>query len=91
MQVSQYETLPRTHTVPVMTSVVINWESARLQSSSQQNIYHYFYNRLMEHWHNLKVVNKQLTCMKGGMKPRETIARDELHPFCVCTVQEARA
>ena len=73
-----------------VTSEVINSKikSTRLQSSSQQNIYHYyFYNRLMDHWHNLKVVNKQLTCMKGGMKPGETIARDELHRFVyVCAL-----
>jgi len=45
-----------------VTSEVINSKikSTRLQSSSQQNIYHYFfYNRLMDYWH-MKIVNKQL-------------------------------
>ena len=45
----------------------------------------------MDHWHNLKVVNKQLTCMKGRMKPGEKIARDEYICVYMCTVQEARA
>ena len=73
-----------------VTSEVINAKikSTRLQSSSQQNIYHYYsYNRLMDHWHNLKIVRKQLAQMKTGMKPGETVERDELYRFVyVCAL-----
>ena len=73
-----------------VTSEVINAKikSTRLQSSSQQNIYHYYsYNRLMDHWHNLKIVQKQLAQMKTGMKAGETVARDELYHFVyVCAL-----
>ena len=46
-----------------VTSEVINAKikAVRLQSSSQQNTTHYFfYNRLMDHWHNRAIVTKQL-------------------------------
>ena len=45
-----------------VTSEVINTKikAVRLQSSSQQNTTHYyFYNRLMDHWHNMAIVRRQ--------------------------------
>ena len=72
-----------------VTSEVINTKikSTRLQSSSQQNIYHYFfYNRLMDYWHNMKIVNKQLGKMACKARPGEVVARDRLHRFIyVCS------
>ena len=44
-------------------------------------MHYYPYNRLMDHWHNLKMVQKQLAQMKAGMKPGETVTRDELYRF----------
>ena len=67
-----------------VTSEVINSriKSTRLQSSSQQNIYHYyFYNRLMDYWHNLTIVQKQLITMEKKRKPGEVIVRDSLYRF----------
>ena len=67
-----------------VTSEVINSKikTVRLQSSSQQNIYHYyFYNRLMDYWHNMDIVNKQLQLLKKNAKQDEIIKRDTLHRF----------
>ena len=61
-----------------VTSEVINSKikSTRLQSSSQQNMVHYFlYNRLMDYWHNIEIVNKQLQEMKLRLQPGEHIVR----------------
>lgn len=72
-----------------VTSEVINSKikSTRLQSSSQQNIYHYFcYNRLMDYWHNVNIVNKQLGKMISRARCGEVVARDRLHRFIyVCS------
>ena len=62
-------------------------KSTRLQSSSQQNVYHYIL--LMDDWHNLKIdQSMQLAQMKAGMKLSETVAEDELYRFVyMCIVQ----
>ncbi len=65
-----------------VTSEVINSKikSVRLQSSSQQNIYHYFfYNRLMDHWHNEDIVQRQRKQMEVCLMPGEVITRDFYH------------
>ncbi len=65
-------------------SEVINSKikSTRLQSSSQQNLFHYFsYNRLMDYWHNRVIVDKQFNSMLKTKKDNEIIARDYLHRF----------
>ena len=69
-----------------VTSEVINSKikSTRLQSSSQQNMVHYFlYNRLMDYWHNIEIVNKQLQEMKSRLQPgehvRDSILRLDMH------------
>jgi len=57
-------------------SEVINSKikTIRLQSSSQQNIQHYFfYNRLMDHWHNIEIVQKQLCQMQSKLQVGEKI------------------
>ena len=67
-----------------VTSEVINSriKSVRLKSSSQQNLTHYFfYNRLMDHWHNIAIVSKQLKHMQSKAKDGEIIVRDKLHRF----------
>jgi len=59
-----------------VTSKVINsWiKSIRLKSSSQQNFAHYFfYNRLMDHWHNISIVSKQLKHMQNKVKDGEVM------------------
>ncbi len=76
-----------------VTSEVINSKikSIRLQSSSQQNIYHYFfYNRLMDHWHNRDIIQKQFNAMKACLRPGEVIVRDHYHRFvyaCAACIQ----
>lgn len=65
-------------------SEVINAKikSTRLQSSCQQNLIHYFaYNRLMDYWHNRKIVDKQFRNMFMKRKSGETVNRDHLHRF----------
>ena len=65
-------------------SEVINAKvkTVRLQSSSQQNIQHYFfYNRLMDHWHNTEIVQKQFLQMQSEMEPGEVVVRDSLYRF----------
>ena len=67
-----------------VTSEVINSKikSTRLQSSSQQNMYHYFfYNRMMDYWHNLAIVQKQHKHMLAGIKDGEVVVRDVLYRF----------
>jgi len=67
-----------------VTSEVINsWiKSIRLKSSSQQNFAHYFfYNGLMDHWHNISIVSKQLKHMQNKVKDGEAFVRDKLHRF----------
>ena len=72
-----------------VTSEVINsWiKSIRLKSSSQQNFAHYFfYNRLMDHWHNISIVSKQLKQMQDKARNGGVIVRDKLHRFVyVCS------
>ena len=72
-----------------ITSEVLNSKikSTCLQSSNQQNLHHYFfYNRIMDHWSNLHIVQKQWSQMQKRAKPGETVARDVFHRFCcVCT------
>ena len=79
---------PQLNTVQSVTSEVLNSliKSTRLQSSSQQNIVHYFiYNRLMDYWHNQDIVWQQKTKMLKHAKEGETVMRDKLHRFCyVC-------
>ena len=71
-----------------VTSEVINSKikAVRLQSSSQQNTTHYyFYNRLMDHWHNTVVVNKQRIQLLKRARNGETILRDHLQRYAyVC-------
>ena len=65
-------------------SEVINSKikTVRLQSSSQQNIQHYFfYNRLMDHWHNIEIVQKQLRQMQSKLQVGEKIILDSLYRF----------
>ena len=72
-----------------VTSEVINSriKTTWLKSSSQQNLTHYFfYNRLMDHWHNVSIVSKQLQQMQAKAKNGEVIIRDNLHRFVyVCS------
>ena len=72
-----------------VTSEVINSRiiTTRLKSSYQQNLMHYtFYNRLMNHWHNISIVSKQLQHMQAKAKNGEVIVRDKLHRFVyVCS------
>ena len=78
-----HEVVPRTPFQSV-TSEVINSKikSTRLQSSCQQNMYHYFfYNRLMDYWHNMDIVNEQYRKMAAQAKSGETVVRDCLHRF----------
>lgn len=58
-----------------------------MQSSSQQNIYHYFcYNRLMDYWHNVNIVNKQLGKMVSKARSGEVVTRDRFYRFIyVCS------
>ena len=65
-------------------SEVINSKikSVRLQSSSQQNLLHYFlYNRLMDYWHNMKIVKKQKERLEKNAKSGEVVVRDQHHRF----------
>lgn len=74
-EVTQYQSV---------VSEVINSKikAVRLQSSSQQNMQHYFfYNRLMDYWHNKSIVQKQLLQMKAKLQQGETVIRDRLHRF----------
>ena len=67
-----------------VTSGVINSKikSVRLKSSSQQNATHYyFYNRLVDYWHNLDIVHKQYEELKKKIHPGEEISRDSLYSF----------
>lgn len=67
-----------------VTSEVINSKikSVKLQSSSQQNLTHYyFYNRLMDHWHNVDIINNQKSKLMQAAQHGETIVRDCLHRF----------
>lgn len=67
-----------------VVSEVINSKikTVRLQSSSQQNMQHYFfYNRLMDYWHNKSIVQKQLLQMRAKHQQGETIIRDHLYRF----------
>ncbi len=72
-----------------VTSEVLNSKikSTRLQSSNQQNLVHYFiYNRLMDHWSNCSIIDRQRTKMTKATKPGETVARDSYLRFVyVCT------
>jgi len=67
-----------------VTSEVINSKikSTRLKSSCQQNMYHYFfYNRLMDYWHNVDIVTTQYKEMQAKAKLGEKVVRDSLHRF----------
>ena len=53
-----------------------------LLSSSQQNSQHYFfYNRLMDYWHNIGIVQKQLHQKQSRLLAGEVIVRDSLYQF----------
>ena len=69
-----------------VTSEVINSKvkSVRLKSSSQQNAFHYFfYNRLMDYWHNIDIIEQQLKSISKLLKEGELITRDKLHRFII--------
>ena len=72
-----------------VTSEVLNSKikSTRLQSSNQQNIVHYFvYNRLMDHWSNMAIVEKQREKMMKNAQAGETVVRDKhLRFLYVCS------
>ena len=73
---------PQLTTYRSVTSEVINSKikSTRLQSSNQQNLYHYFiYNRLMDYFHNRDIVQQQYNAMKSKAQKGETISRDCPH------------
>ena len=75
---------PELATYKSVTSEVINSKikTTRLQSSCQQNLYHYFiYNRLMDYWHNQLIVEKQFQTMLSKAKQGETVSRDYMHRF----------
>ena len=75
---------PELQLYQTVTSEVINAriKSIRLQSSSQQNLLHYFlYNRLMDYWHNRKIVTKQREYLENNAQPGEVVVRDEYHRF----------
>lgn len=75
---------PELSTYKSVTSEVINSKikSTRLQSSCQQNLFHYFiYNRLMDYWHNKQIVDKQFKNMLSKAHKSETITRDYYHRF----------
>ena len=85
---------PELNAYQSVTSEVINSKikSTRLQSSCQQNIYHYFfYNRLMDYWHNVRIINKQRAQMQAQAKPGEVIIRDSLHRFVYTHLPQPRA
>ncbi len=45
-------------------------KNTRLQSSNQQNLVHYFtYNRLMDFWHNRRIIEKQLSTLVSKQMP----------------------
>ena len=74
-----------------VVSEVINAKikSVRLQSSSQQNVHHYyFYNRLMDYWHNLDIVQKQILQLKKHEQESEVIVRDSLQRFVYMVEQQ---
>lgn len=53
-----------------------------LQSSSQENVQHYFfYNRLMDHWHNAEIVQKQFYQMQSKLQLGGVVVRDSLYRF----------
>ena len=69
---------PELRTYRSVTSEVINSKikAIRLQSSSQQNLFHYFiYNRLMDYFHNCVIVNKQYKSMLSNAKENEFVTR----------------
>ena len=75
---------PQLTTYKSVTSEVITSKikATRIQCSNQQNIYHYFiYNRLMDYFHNVKIVQKQYRAMASRVQPGETVTRDYLHRF----------
>ena len=75
---------PELQSYQTVTSEVINSKikSVRLQSSSQQNLLHYFlYNRLMDYWHNMKIVKKQKEGLEKNAKSGEVVVRDHYHRF----------
>ena len=75
---------PQLITYKSVTSEVINSKikSTRLQSSNQQNIIHYFiYNRLMDYFHNMEIVQKQFDAMKSKAQSDEVIVRNCLQQF----------
>ena len=69
-----------------VTSEVINAKikSIRLKSSSQQNALHYFfYNRLMDYFHNMDIVQQQYADVMKSLRPGELITRDMLMRFVI--------
>ena len=69
-----------------VTSEVINAKikSIRLKSSSQQNALHYFfYNRLMDYFHNMDIIQQQYAEVEKSLRNDEEIARDDLMRFIV--------
>lgn len=75
---------PQLKTYRSVTSEVINSKirATRLQSSNQQNIYHYFiYNRLMDYYHNKAIVQKQYQAMLSRAQYGEKVTRDYLYRF----------
>ena len=75
---------PQLKTYKSVTSEVINSKirATRLQSSNQQNIYHYFiYNRLMDYFHNISIVQKQHSTLSSRAQGGEKVVRDSLYRF----------
>ena len=75
---------PQLTTYKSVTSEVINSKirTTRLQSSNQQNIFHYFiYNRLMDYFHNMAIVKKQYNAMVSRARCGEEVTRDYLYRF----------
>ena len=69
-----------------VTSEVINSriKTTRLKSSSQQNLTHYFfYNRLMDHWHNISIVSKQLQQMQAKEKIEKSLSETSYTDLCM--------
>ncbi len=62
---------PELRPIQSVTSEVLNSKikSTRLQSSNQQNLVHYFiYNRLMDHWNNCSIAERQKSKMMKNAK-----------------------
>ena len=75
---------PQLKTYKSVTSEVINSKikATRLQSSNQQNIFHYFiYNRLMDYFHNIGIVQKQHSTLSSRAQCGEKVVRDSLYRF----------